>query len=118
MTDLNQSATLMTPRRGFFTRVAGVMALGVAVLVPTVPRAEGEAEDGPNWPGNLTGRHKQVTDIYAVNDGSPLGFVHNFLEPNKQFVVADSVAAPNLARCSVAFPKSRRKTIEPALGGD
>jgi hypothetical protein len=83
MIDLKQSATLMTPRRGFFTRVAGVMALGAAVLAPTAPRAEGEVEDGPNWPGNLSGRHKQVADIYALNEGYPLGFVLNFLEPNK-----------------------------------
>ena len=83
MTDLKQTATLMTPRRGFFTRIAGVMALGVAVFVPTAPHAEGDADDGPDWPGKLTGRHKQVTDMYAVNDGFPLGFVHNFLEPNK-----------------------------------
>jgi hypothetical protein len=51
MTDLKQTATLMTPRRGFFTRVAGVMALGAAAFIPAAPRAEGEAEDGPNWPG-------------------------------------------------------------------
>src|ERR1700729_4366676 len=83
MNDLKQTATLMTPRRGFFTRVAGVMALGAAVFIPTAPRAEGEAEDGPNWPGNLTGRHKQVTDVYGLNEGYPLGFVLNFVEPNK-----------------------------------
>ena len=81
MSDLKQ--ILVTPRRGFFTRVAGVMALGVAGFVPTEPRAEGEADDGPNWPGNLPGRHKQLTDIYAVNNGAPFGYVVNFLEPNK-----------------------------------
>ena len=83
MTDPKETATLMTPRRGFFTRVAGIMALGAAAFAPTAPHAEGEADDGPNWPGKLTGRHKQVTDMYAINDGFPLGFVHNFLEPNK-----------------------------------
>jgi hypothetical protein len=45
--------------------------------------AETEADDGPDWPGKLTGRHKQVVDAYAVNDGYPLGFVLNFLTPNK-----------------------------------
>src|SRR5271154_5380868 len=83
MTDLKQTTTLVTPRRGFFTRVASVMALGVAAFIPTAPRAEGEADDGPNWPGKLMGRHKQVTDMYAVNSGAPFGYVHNFLEPNK-----------------------------------
>jgi intracellular sulfur oxidation DsrE/DsrF family protein len=81
MTDLKQ--TLVTARRGFFTRIAGVMALGAAAFVPTEPRAEVEAEDGPDWPGKLTGRHKQVVDAYAINEGFPLAFVLNFLEPNK-----------------------------------
>jgi hypothetical protein len=52
MTDLKQ--TLVTARRGFFTRIAGVMALGAAGFAPTEPRAEVEAEDGPDWPGKLT----------------------------------------------------------------
>jgi intracellular sulfur oxidation DsrE/DsrF family protein len=81
MTDLKQA--LVTARRGFFTRIAGVVALGAAAFVPTEPRAEVEAEDGPNWPGKLTGRHKQVVDAYEINDGFPLAFVLNFLEPNK-----------------------------------
>jgi hypothetical protein len=76
MTDLKQ--TLVTARRGFFTRIAGVMALGAAGFVSTEPRAETEAEDGPDWPGKLTGRHKQVVDAYAINDGFPLAFVLNF----------------------------------------
>jgi hypothetical protein len=81
MTDINQ--TFMTPRRGFFTRIVGVMSLGAAAFVSTAPRAETEADDGPDWPGKLAGRHKQVVDVYAVNDGAPFGFVHNFLTPNK-----------------------------------
>jgi intracellular sulfur oxidation DsrE/DsrF family protein len=81
MTDLKQ--TLVTARRGFFTRIAGVMALGAAAFVPTEPRAETDAEDGPDWPGKLTGRHKQVVDAYEINEGFPLAFVLNFLEPNK-----------------------------------
>jgi intracellular sulfur oxidation DsrE/DsrF family protein len=81
MTDLKQ--TLVTARRGFFTRIAGVMALGAAAFVPTAPHAETDAEDGPDWPGKLTGRHKQVVDAYEINEGFPLAFVLNFLEPNK-----------------------------------
>jgi intracellular sulfur oxidation DsrE/DsrF family protein len=81
MTDLKQA--LVTARRGFFTRIAGVVALGAAGFVSTESRAEVEAEDGPDWPGKLTGRHKQVVDAYAINEGSPLAFVLNFLEPNK-----------------------------------
>ncbi len=81
MTDLKQA--LVTARRGFFTRIAGVMALGAAGFVPTASSAEVEAEDGPDWPGKLTGRHKQVVDAYEINEGFPLAFVLNFLEPNK-----------------------------------
>ncbi len=81
MTDLKQ--TLVTARRGFFTRIAGVIALGAAAFVPTAPHAETDAEDGPDWPGKLTGRHKQVVDAYEINEGFPLAFVLNFLEPNK-----------------------------------
>jgi intracellular sulfur oxidation DsrE/DsrF family protein len=81
MTDLKQ--TLVTARRGFFTRIAGVMALGAAAFVPTAPHAETDAEDGPDWPGKLSGRHKQVVDAYEINEGFPLAFVLNFLEPNK-----------------------------------
>jgi intracellular sulfur oxidation DsrE/DsrF family protein len=83
MTDLKQTTSLVTPRRGFFARVAGVVALGATAFIPTEPRAETEAEDGPDWPGKLTGRHKQVVDAYAINDGFPLAFTLNFLEPNK-----------------------------------
>jgi hypothetical protein len=81
MTDLKQ--TLVTARRGFFTRIAGVMALGAAAFVPTASHAETDAEDGPDWPGKLSGRHKQVVDAYEINEGFPLAFVLNFLEPNK-----------------------------------
>lgn len=77
------ATTLVTPRRGFFTRVAGMMALGAAAFVPTAPHAETEADDGPDWPGKLTGRHKQLVDAFSINDGYPLAFNLNFLTPNK-----------------------------------
>jgi intracellular sulfur oxidation DsrE/DsrF family protein len=83
MTDIKEPTTILTPRRGFFTRIAGMMALGAAAFVPTASQAEGEADDGPDWPGKLTGRHKQVIDAYAINEGFPLGFTLNFLTPNK-----------------------------------
>jgi hypothetical protein len=82
-TDPRPISTFITPRRGFFTRVAGVMTLGVAGFFPSALCADTEADDGPDWPGKLTGRHKQVIDVYRVNDGYPLGFVVNFLTPNK-----------------------------------
>jgi intracellular sulfur oxidation DsrE/DsrF family protein len=73
----------VTARRGFFGRIAGIVAIGVAGLVPGSARAETDLDDGPDWPGKLTGRHRQVVDAYEVNRGFPFGFVHNFLTPNK-----------------------------------
>jgi hypothetical protein len=46
MTDIKQTATLVTPRRGFFTRVAGVVALGAGVLDPN---RLGVLDDVPEW---------------------------------------------------------------------
>ena len=72
---------LSTPRRGFFGRIAALSALGLFGFAPTAARAEGA--DGPDWPGALKGRHKQVFDVYDINDGFPLGFTNNFLTPNE-----------------------------------
>jgi len=68
------------PRRSFFGRIAGMAVLGFSGLAATAARAE---TDGPNWPGPLKGRHRQVFDVYDINDGYPLGFAHNFLMPNE-----------------------------------
>jgi hypothetical protein len=72
------------PRRGLFVRLAGAAAVGLAGLVPTLSstRAEAATNDGPDWPGKLKGRHRQVVDAYAVNDGFPLGFAYTFLITN------------------------------------
>jgi hypothetical protein len=73
------------PRRSLFGRLAGTAALGVAGLLTSrsgVQAAPGQAnpdQDGPNWPGKLRGRHRQMVDAYDVNNGSPLEFGHNFL---------------------------------------
>lgn len=72
------------PRRGLFVRLAGAAALGLAGLVPALSGTPAEAatNDGPDWPGKLKGRHRQVVDAYAVNDGFPLGFAYTFLITN------------------------------------
>jgi len=73
----------VTPRRGFFTRVAAsAMAIGLTGFGPVAARAEAGAEDGPDWPGTLKGRHRQVVDAYAPNDGFPLAFAFTFLATN------------------------------------
>jgi hypothetical protein len=84
MIDLNPDRTNGAPRRGFFGRLAGVAALGIAGLVPASARAQpaAAASDGPDWPGKLTARHRQVVDAYETNAGFPLGFAYTFLHPN------------------------------------
>jgi hypothetical protein len=57
------------------------LALRAAAFVPTAPRANTDADDGPEWPGKLSRRHKRPVDAYALNDGYPLGFVLNFKLP-------------------------------------
>jgi hypothetical protein len=68
--------------RGFFHRIAAFSALGLFGLAATPARAQSTPSSGPDWPGALKGRHKQVFDVYTINDGFPLGFTNNFLTPN------------------------------------
>jgi hypothetical protein len=88
MTDLNQDTSDRAPRRGFFRRLGGAMALGLAGLAskPLSAQTSTAAADGPNWPGNLQGRHRQVVDAYAANAGFPLAFAYTFLVPNESAV--------------------------------
>lgn len=75
----------VTPRRRFFGRLGGVAVLGLAGLVPKPLRAQVPAAraDGPDWPGALKGRHRQVVDAYEANSGFPLAFAYTFLAPNE-----------------------------------
>jgi hypothetical protein len=85
MADFTQVSSDIAPRRGFFRRFGGAVALGLAAFAPKPLYAQTKAEDvdGPNWPGTLPGRHRQVVDAFAMNDGFPLAFAWTFLVPNK-----------------------------------
>ena len=83
MLDLNQEPTDIRPRRSFFGRIAALSALGLFGFATNTARAQPAHSDGPDWPGPLKGRHKQVFDVYSINGGSPLGFTNNFLTPNE-----------------------------------
>ena len=83
MRNLDPLAVDVTPRRRFFGRIAAVSALGLLGFARTTANAQPAQSDGPDWPGKLNGRHRQVFDIYEINDGFPLGFTNNFLEPNE-----------------------------------
>jgi len=83
MTDLNRGINDIARRRGFF-RFGGAITLGLVGLASKPLYAQAEAaDDGPNWPGALQGRHRQVVDAYEANAGFPLAFAYTFLVPNK-----------------------------------
>ncbi|HEY6259492.1 MAG TPA: hypothetical protein VIY51_27240 [Xanthobacteraceae bacterium] len=84
MTDPTRDIADIAPRRSFLGRLGGAAALGLAGLLskPAQAQAPAPASDGPNWPGNLPGRHRQVVDAYEANAGFPLAFAHTFLAPN------------------------------------
>jgi intracellular sulfur oxidation DsrE/DsrF family protein len=75
----------VAPRRTFFGHLGGAVVLGLAGLVSRSSQAQTTAirSDGPNWPGTLQGRHKQVVDAVEPNSGFPLAFAHTFLAPNE-----------------------------------
>ena len=72
----------VSPRRSFFGRIAAMSALGLFGFAGAA-RAQTAQSDGPDWPGPLKGRHRQVFDVYDMNEGSPLNFANNFLTPNE-----------------------------------
>jgi hypothetical protein len=59
-------------------------AMVLAGFATTSARAETAAapSDGPDWPGVLKGRHRQVVDAYDANAGFPLAFAYTFVAPN------------------------------------
>jgi len=80
MNTLNPETTDGARRRNFF-RFAGATVLGLSGLASAASRAQAATPegDGPNWPGELKGKHRQVVDGYTVNDGRPLAFASVFL---------------------------------------
>jgi hypothetical protein len=83
MSDLSRETTEITPRRSFFGHVAAMAAVGLSGLATTTVRAQAAQSDGPDWPGTLKGRHKQVVDGVEINSGFPLTFAYTFLLPNE-----------------------------------
>jgi hypothetical protein len=77
----------IAPRRSFFGHLGGAVVLGLAGLAPKRLYAQAQAPaapaNGPDWPGTLQGRHRQVVDAYEANSGFPLVFAHTFLFPNE-----------------------------------
>jgi hypothetical protein len=84
MNEFAQDTTFSAPRRSLFGRLAGTVAIGLAGLTSTAARAATDAavSDGPDWPGKLKTRHRQVVDAYEANAGFPLAFAYTFLLTN------------------------------------
>jgi hypothetical protein len=107
MAESTHDTTALPPRRGFFRRLAsGTMALGLAGLVPATLRADQGPEpgDGPDWPGALKGKHRQVVDGYAPNDGFPLAFAFSFVATNGPATPGQVPATAVIVLRHTAFP--------------
>jgi len=76
------NAKALAPRRRFFGRLAGTFAIGMAGLTSARPEANAAGTESLDWPGKLEGRHRQLVDAYAVNDGFPLAYALTFLQTN------------------------------------
>jgi hypothetical protein len=85
MTTFTPETKDIAPRRSFFGHFGGAVVLGLAGLMSRSSHAQAPAArpDGPNWPGTLPGRHKQVVDAVEPNSGFPLAFAYTFLAPNE-----------------------------------
>jgi hypothetical protein len=84
MDNLFRNVTDVTPRRGFLGRVAGSIVVGLAgFATPVRAQAAPTRSVGPEWPGSLRGRHRQVVDGYEANGGFPLAFAYTFLVTNE-----------------------------------
>ena len=105
MTNPTPDTTDLPPRRNFFGRLAGAAALGLAGLVPAVASTQAEAatNDGPDWPGKLKGRHRQVVDAIEVNGGFPLAFAYTFLITNPLPGAAKAVVVLRHVAFSIAL---------------
>jgi hypothetical protein len=117
MDDLMRNATSSTPRRGFFRRIAGAMALGLAGVAPDSSHAQGAAArpGGPNWPGPLKGRHRQLVDAYEINKGAPLAFAHTFLATSEP--ATSEPPTPNIV-AATAVVVLRHNAFPLALGDE
>jgi hypothetical protein len=73
-----------TPRRTFLGRLAAAgVALGLGASTARSSAAAERLSSGnapeDHWLDNLKGKHKQLVDAYAANEGLPLAFAWTFL---------------------------------------
>ncbi|PPQ29942.1 hypothetical protein [Rhodopila globiformis] len=75
-------ATDSAPRRNLFGRLAGAFTVGMIGLTSAHAEADTAQADNTDWPGKLTGRHRQLVDAYGINAGFPLAYALTFLQTN------------------------------------
>lgn len=87
-----------TPRRSFLGKIAaGAVALGAAGVAAPIrsiaalrqPAPSTDPTDFDRWLQQCKGKHRQVFDAPAANNGLPLAWSRVFLMSNKQQGVAD-----------------------------
>lgn len=71
-----------TPRRGFLGRAAGALAAAVGLAAGRLEAAASVAgqQEHDKWLERLTGKHRQLFDFNAHNDGVGLIHMRNFIE--------------------------------------
>jgi hypothetical protein len=72
--------TAISHRRSVFARLAALASVAAASI--GMPAEAAPASDGPNWPGKIKTRHRQVVDAAEPNDGNPLGYAATFMNTN------------------------------------
>jgi hypothetical protein len=91
---MSEDILTSSPRRSFLGRLAaGTAALGLTAFLPVTACAAEKtsasasdttakpADKNAEWPGSLKGKHKQIVDAFAFNEGFPLAFAYTFLLP-------------------------------------
>jgi hypothetical protein len=81
MNEISRDTPVSAPRRSLLGRFAGTMTIGLAALTTMRAHAETDATrpGSADWPGKLSGRHRQLVDAYEINSGFPLAFAYSFL---------------------------------------
>jgi hypothetical protein len=86
---MQNSGSILTPRRGFVKGVAaGAAALMAAKWSPahaaTPPRPDRRPTSSDDWVSRIKGKHRQVFDAAETNSGFAVVYALNFLESTKE----------------------------------
>jgi hypothetical protein len=97
------NTTASAPRRNFFGRAAGTFAIAMVGLTSARAQPDSASTESADWPGKLKGRHRQLVDAYALNDGFPLAYALTFQQTNPGPGAATSVVVLRHAAFPIAL---------------